>query len=522
MFSIRTLEHLHLAQIYCTSVLSLHHRNMFRFILIFFCTLQLSIHVSALEDSTKISIETKHKKTIDEIFNQNSKKSIVDRENDDPYLKEVRVRLSLPKAIWIKDLISGCKVLNPFPADGEIIKYTGSCKSGFADGEGKVEWFKDGEPNGVSVATWSKGLETGHAIHTWAEGSFDGNFVNGIRQGPAKVLLNDGSQFIGEYKDGKRYGHGVIFRKDGTRLEGEYFQDKFMGYVPPISDEKNLHHGDSTFNFIKTNLNYLIRKFIVGYERMGLFKSALFFCVGLGVGSFLTNLTARFTLLENIKNKGETPHFGYFKPLGYCPTCGTRLTWRNMIPIVSYLIQKGKCHNCKADIGIHYPFVELVTASILLLVSIFWIEPLHVLTFSLCFSTLICIGVMGYRESLIPTYFNFGLIVFGLIAAALKVGSISTEDAILGGAFGFVIPYIYNFTYSRQHWKRNLIEPSNFLLLAAVGVWVGPVCITWIAVVGMFFQGLASTLYASNEFKILDYHKTLICALGVITILVRP
>lgn len=490
---------------------------MFRFILILFCTLQLSTHVSALEDSSKISIESKYKKTLDEIFSQNNKKSISDSENNDPYLRGIRVQLSLPKAVWIQDSISGCKVLNPFPTDGEIIKYTGSCKSGFADGKGKVEWFKDGELSGVSVATWSKGLESGHAIHTWANGSFEGNYVNGMRQGPAKVLLNDGSKFVGEYRDGKRYGHGLIVRTDGTRLEGEYFQDKFMGYVPPIADEKTLWHGDSVFNYV----NNLIKKFIVGYVRIGLFISSLVFCVGLGVGSFITNLTARFTLLENIKNKGETPHFGYFKPVGYCPKCGARLTWRNMIPIVSFLIQKGKCHNCKANIGIHYPFVELVTASILLMASLFWIEPLRVLTFSLCFSTLICIGVMGYRESLIPTYFNGGLIVLGLIAAALKVGSISTEDAILGGAFGFLIPYIYNFTYSRQHWKRNLIEPSNFLLLAAIGVWVGPVCITWIAVVGLFFQGLASTLYASNEFKVLDYHKTLICALGVITILVR-
>ncbi len=192
-----------------------------------------------------------------------------------------------------------------------------------------------------------------------------------------------------------------------------------------------------------------------------------------------------------------------------------------MIPIASFLIQKGKCHNCKAEIGIHYPLIELITASIFLLVSIFWIEPLQVLFFSICFFTLICIGVIGYRESSIPKFINVGFIVFGLIASALKVGSISPDDAILGGSFGFLIPFIYNFTYSRQHWKSNLIEPSNFLLLAAVGVWVGPVCITFIAIVGLFTQGLASTLYASNEFKILDYHKTLICALGVITILMR-
>lgn len=495
--------------------------NMFRFILILFCSLQLSIHVSAVETTNKNSIDSNYKKSLDEIFNTNTKKPVSVSEEKDHYLNELRVRLSFPKATWIQDSPTGCKVLNPVPTDGETIKYTGSCKSGFADGEGKVEWFKDGEPNGVSVATWNKGIETGHVTHTWANGSFDGNYVNGIRQGPAKVLLNDGSQFVGEYKDDKRYGHGVIVRTDGRRLEGEYFQDKFMGYLPPISDEKNVSYGDGLLKFVKIKLSNLLQKITVGYERNGLLVSTLIFCVGLGVGSFLTNLTNRISLIENIKNKGESPHFGYFKPLGYCTTCGTRLSWRNMIPIASFIIQKGKCHSCKADIGIRYLLIELITASTLLLVSIFWVELLRVLIFSICFFTLICVGVIGYRESMIPKYFNGGLIVFGLIASALKVGSIPTEDAILGGAFGFSIPYIYNFTYSRQHWKRNLIEPSNFLLLAAIGVWVGPVCITLIAVVGLFFQGLASTLYASNEFKVLDYHKTLICALGVISILVR-
>ncbi len=251
--------------------------KMFRFILILFCILQLSIHVSAVETTNKSAADSNYKKSLDEIFSENVKQPILAGEQKDHYLNELRVRLSFPKATWIQDSPTGCKVFNPLPTDGETIKYTGSCKSGFADGEGKVEWFKDGEPNGVSVATRTKGLETGHVTHTWSGGSFDGNYVDGLKQGPAKVQLNDGSQFVGEYKNGKRFGHGVIVLKDGIRLEGEYFEDKFMSYLPPISDGKTVSNGIGLLKLIKIKLSNLLQKITGGYERNGILISAIIF-----------------------------------------------------------------------------------------------------------------------------------------------------------------------------------------------------------------------------------------------------
>ena len=49
------------------------------------------------------------------------------------------------------------------------------------------------------------------------------------------------------------------------------------------------------------------------------------------------------------------------KPRSFCPKCTNKLTWRENIPLISWLIQRGKCINCKTTISIDYPLIELIT-----------------------------------------------------------------------------------------------------------------------------------------------------------------
>ncbi|MEM0231612.1 MAG: prepilin peptidase [Candidatus Methanomethyliaceae archaeon] len=76
----------------------------------------------------------------------------------------------------------------------------------------------------------------------------------------------------------------------------------------------------------------------------------VYFILGLFLGSFLNNVAYRLA-------KGEKFLFDRSK----CPYCKKILRWYELIPILSFLIQKGRCRNCKEKISLRYPITELIT-----------------------------------------------------------------------------------------------------------------------------------------------------------------
>ena len=75
------------------------------------------------------------------------------------------------------------------------------------------------------------------------------------------------------------------------------------------------------------------------------------FIVGLCIGSFINVVVYR---LPN--------DLSIIKPRSFCPKCKTKLTWSENVPLISWLIQKGRCKNCNTPISKRYPLIELSTA----------------------------------------------------------------------------------------------------------------------------------------------------------------
>ncbi|GIW67139.1 MAG: type 4 prepilin-like proteins leader peptide-processing enzyme [Candidatus Parcubacteria bacterium] len=76
----------------------------------------------------------------------------------------------------------------------------------------------------------------------------------------------------------------------------------------------------------------------------------MFFIFGLFLGSFLNNIALRLERNED-----------YLFSRSKCPNCGKVLTWKELIPLLSFLIQKGRCKNCSTKISLRYPLVEIFT-----------------------------------------------------------------------------------------------------------------------------------------------------------------
>lgn len=118
-----------------------------------------------------------------------------------------------------------------------------------------------------------------------------------------------------------------------------------------------------------------------------MFYSAIF-TLGLLIGSFLNAVIYRLHSGESI-----------LKARSHCIKCGHVLAWYELVPLLSFLIQRGKCRKCKKNISIQYPLVELTTA-ILFAVVLYYNLPLsYTLTIS---SFLIVIFVYDLKHYIIP------------------------------------------------------------------------------------------------------------------------
>ncbi|MBU4223851.1 prepilin peptidase [Patescibacteria group bacterium] len=142
----------------------------------------------------------------------------------------------------------------------------------------------------------------------------------------------------------------------------------------------------------------------------------LIFIFGTIIGSFLNVVILRYNTGESIIKDGSR-----------CFICGNKLKWHELIPIFSFLAQKGKCRNCKSKISIQYPIVELLTGLIFLLTFLkfqntdYWLltTGYYFLIFKLFYywiiaSLLIVIAVYDLRHQIIPNLFvySFNILAF--------------------------------------------------------------------------------------------------------------
>ncbi len=118
------------------------------------------------------------------------------------------------------------------------------------------------------------------------------------------------------------------------------------------------------------------------------------FVIGLIFGSFLNMLIHRIPSGISLFNpRGST-----------CTYCKHRIKWYENIPVISYLLIKGKCSNCSKPISIVYPFVEITTALVTLL--LYMNSSLNselVITIAL-FYTLIVLSIIDLKYKAVPDY----------------------------------------------------------------------------------------------------------------------
>jgi len=197
----------------------------------------------------------------------------------------------------------------------------------------------------------------------------------------------------------------------------------------------------------------------------------LFFILGLTIGSFLNVVICRLETKESI-----------FFARSKCPKCGAVLKWYDLIPIISFLIQKGKCSYCGKKISWQYPLVEIATG--LLFVFIILIDPS--LTFRMTFFLiiacfLIIIFVYDLKHYIIPDKIVFPAIIISLI---YRLDSISEIGYYLLSGFIPAVFFLSLIFISKGKWM-GLGDVKLAFLMGLILGWPGIL----IALLLSFFSG---------------------------------
>ena len=172
------------------------------------------------------------------------------------------------------------------------------------------------------------------------------------------------------------------------------------------------------------------------------------------------------------------------KPASTCPKCRTEIRWYQNIPVISWLVLRGKCGSCQNPISIRYPLIELLTAlASLVIVSVF--GPTLQMLFGLLLTwILIALTFIDFDTQLLPDRYTLTLAALGLGINSYAI-YISPTSAIWGYIIGFLCLWIVYYLFKIVTGKEGM-GYGDFKLLAALGAWMGPLMLPLIVLLSSF------------------------------------
>jgi leader peptidase (prepilin peptidase)/N-methyltransferase len=151
---------------------------------------------------------------------------------------------------------------------------------------------------------------------------------------------------------------------------------------------------------------------------------ALFFVLGLIFGSFLTVVIGRLPRGESI-----------VRPRSSCPACGAEIRARDNIPVVSWVLLRGRCRACGERISAEYPVVELATAALFAAAAAL-VDPIYAASLGAPFlGIMLAIAVIDARHRVVPNrivYPSLALFAVAIVVGDLAGGGVDALDAGLG------------------------------------------------------------------------------------------
>jgi leader peptidase (prepilin peptidase)/N-methyltransferase len=191
---------------------------------------------------------------------------------------------------------------------------------------------------------------------------------------------------------------------------------------------------------------------------------------------------------------------GLFAPSSHCPKCQVPIKPYDNIPLISYILLRGKCRACHTHISLQYPVVELLTA--VLCMSVAWNFGVTWQTVAGCFLSCALLVQSGIdlKHKIIPDEITIPTLWLGIIISIWSIYVVST-DAIIGAVAGYTLLWLVYWVFFLIT-KKEGMGYGDFKLLAMLGAWLGwqalPLIILFSSIVGSIV-GVFTLIFLHKE-----------------------
>ena len=161
------------------------------------------------------------------------------------------------------------------------------------------------------------------------------------------------------------------------------------------------------------------------------FLGTFAFAIGACIGSFLNVCIGRWPHDESVVS-----------PRSRCPKCALPIAWYDNLPMVSWLLLRGKCRGCALPISIQYPIVELIVGLLWLAAALYYGPTLAALRVAIFATIMLGIAITDFKHYLIPDGFTVSGLIFLFVTSMVAVfrGEPSPfatpDDALIGACAG--------------------------------------------------------------------------------------
>ncbi|CCQ09988.1 Leader peptidase (Prepilin peptidase) [Pseudoalteromonas luteoviolacea B = ATCC 29581] len=158
-------------------------------------------------------------------------------------------------------------------------------------------------------------------------------------------------------------------------------------------------------------------------------------------------------------------------PNSHCPSCKSTLKWWHNIPLVSWLLLKGRCAFCSAVISIRYPLIEVSTALLSVMVAFLFGPTEQALLYIVVVWALMALTFIDIDHMLLPDQITLPLVWLALLAAVFGI-TIAPSEAIVGAAVGYLSLWSVYWLFKLLTGKEGM-GYGDFKLMAVFGALLG-------------------------------------------------
>ena len=166
------------------------------------------------------------------------------------------------------------------------------------------------------------------------------------------------------------------------------------------------------------------------------------------------------------------PRLNLAVPRSRCPACGHVLRWSENVPLLGWVLLRGRCTACRTRIPLRYPAVEALTG--LLFAAMAWRFGPQPATLMWCAvaAFLVTLSAIDWDTTLLPDDLTQPLLWAGLVAAAVGWSGQRPEAALTGAVAGYLALWSVYWLFKLATGKEGMGH-GDFKLLAALGAWLG-------------------------------------------------